>query len=80
MEIFTNISPLKHSRSPGLLKNITNKTSKVIFLVTPFIDFILLLLKSNLFFIVMWGRKSRRSFSGNSVSRSLDLRNKCQET
>lgn len=42
IEIFTNISLiplcLKDSRSPGVLKNITNKMSKMILLVTPFID------------------------------------------
>lgn len=42
IEIFTNISLsppcLKDSRSPGLLKNITNKRSKMILLVTPFKD------------------------------------------
>lgn len=41
-QIFTNISLsppcLKDSRSLGLLKNITNKMSKMILLVTPFID------------------------------------------
>jgi len=52
----------------------------VILLVTPFTDFILLLLKTNLFFTVIWGRKSGRSFSGNSVSHSPDLRKKCGET
>lgn len=84
IEIFTsiNLPPpcLNHSRSPGLLKNITNKTSKVILLVTPFIDFILLLSKANLYFTVIWGRKSGRSFSGNSVSHSPDLRIKHGET
>lgn len=80
IEIFTKISLnppcLKDSRSPGLLKNITNKMSKMILLVTPFIDPLLLLLKTNFFFTVIWGRKNGRSFSGNSVSHSPDVRNK----
>lgn len=80
VQIFTNISLtppcLNHSRSPGLLINITNKTNKVILLVRPFTDFILLLLETNLFSTVIWGTKNERSFSGNSESHSPDLRNK----
>lgn len=50
-------------------------TSKMILLVTLFIDFILFLLRTNLFFTVKW----ERSFSDNSVSQSPDLRSEGEE-
>lgn len=66
IEIFTKISLnppcLKDSRSPGLLKNITNKMSKMILLVTPFIDLLLLILKTNFFSLSYGGGRMGEAF------------------